>query len=77
MENKVAYDALRGQLVLLQAAMDALFTMHPEREKLATIFEGESEQFLKVLAQKLHPDAYEAACKMRLAMIARLRRTEH
>jgi hypothetical protein len=77
MDNKVAYDALRAQIVLLQAAMDAVFALHPQRDRLAAVFESESEEFLKVLAQKLHPDAYEAAQKMRATMISRLRRTEH
>jgi len=72
--NQIQFDVLLGQMMLLQAAVDALLATHPEPEKVAAVFDAESADLLSVFSSR-HPHraALENAHERREAMLARLR----
>ena len=74
--NQIQFDVLRGQMMLMQAAVDALLATHPEPEKVAAMFDTESAELLSLFSSR-HPHraALENAHEMRDTMLARLRRT--
>ena len=73
-----AYDALRGQILLQQCAIDLLLSSHPDRDTLAQLFLLSSAELVTMMEREgFEREAVDAVKQMRQSMLRRLGRTEH